>query len=169
MTHSVSQVAERLGRSNNTIRNRGRRFARFLSPGANPQGDQPRQYIDDDVAVLETIEALHQQQMTFDEIEECLEAGERIEIAEPPLDGEPKEQTVDPGFDIALLTKSFDAALQQYEKQIADLLDRLDEANKKRLDAEKRAAVAETELRNMLRERHYRKRKKSPWWRFWRG
>jgi DNA-binding transcriptional MerR regulator len=163
MSYSVSQIAQHLGRSGNTVRNRGERFADFLSPGANPPGDAPREYNDDDLLIMQTIEALYRQQLSYDEIEARLDAGERLEIEGPPPKakrkaGQAQDQT-------AVVTQEFAAALQQQDSQIQRLQSRIDDLTDRLVDAEKRAAM----LQGRLEEREAQEQAETaPWWRFWR-
>ena len=144
---TVTKTAKALGLSDTTLRIWGKKFADYLSPGANPSKGKRRKYTEDDLAVFTTISVLRDRGENYDEIDQALEDGTRIEPTEPPtVDESPpaSEQT-------ALQTQSFTEAMKAYEIRLDRYEDDLKAEREARLAAEIRATAAETELR-ILRE-----------------
>lgn len=151
--YTVGQVAKALGVSDSTIRQWARHFEEYVSEGANPPKGRTRQYNEEDITVLQTIAVLRDQLVGYEEIDERLSEGERLE---PPPGAQPgleRPQQPEEGQTIhaALVTDSFSQALKAYDSQISSLQSRLEEKTDQLVDAERRAAAAETEAR-LLRE-----------------
>jgi DNA-binding transcriptional MerR regulator len=66
----MKQVADRLGKHDNTIRNYAKQFAEFLSPA--PAKGETRVFTDDDVRVLSFISRLSDSGMSIEEIRAAL-------------------------------------------------------------------------------------------------
>ena len=152
--YTVSQVARAIDVSVSTVRQWSGEFAEFLSDSADPPKGTTRRYDDEDVATLQTVAVLRDRLVEYDEIHERLQQGERLEPGPGEREPEPEpEEEAPPGSsDTALVTESFAQALKAYEGQIGTLQNRVEELTDKLVDAEKRAASAETEAR-LLRER----------------
>lgn len=159
--YTVGQVAQALNVSDSTIRQWSGEFADHLSEEANPPKGETRRYDDGDVAALQTVAILRDQLVDYADIHERLAAGERLEPA-PEERIRPEEPAA---ADTALITESFAEALRNADSRIATLTDRL-------IDAEKRAAAAETRAEMLQAQLDERKGEKEgadgrPWWRFW--
>lgn len=140
--YTVSQVAKYLDTSGTTIRNYAAEFAEFLSPTATPPAGEPRQFSDDDLAVLSTVFVMRGQLATPAAIVAALRDGQRLEPARAA--GPDDAPAVD-------APAAFTTALQVLESRLNKLEDRLEIERDARIDAEKRATAAETELK-VLRE-----------------
>lgn len=140
--YTVSQVARHLNTSGTTIRNYAAEFAEFLSPTATPPAGEPRQFSDDDLAILTTVFVMRGQLATPAAIAAALRDGQRLEPATAA--GPDDAAAVD-------APAAFTTALQVLESRLNKLEDRLEVERDARIDAEKRATAAETELR-VLRE-----------------
>ena len=66
----MKQVADRLGKHDNTIRNYAKEFKDFLSP--EPARGEARIFTDDDVRVLAFISRLSDSAMSYDDIREAM-------------------------------------------------------------------------------------------------
>lgn len=141
---TVSQVAKHLGTTGTTIRNYAGEFSEFLSPAATPGPGKPRQFDEDDLAVLSTVAVLRGQLASPEAIVAALRAGQRLEPARPAA---PED-----AHDIAAVD-AFTLTLQVFESRLDKAESRLDEERQARLAAELRAVAAETELK-ILREAH---------------
>lgn len=142
MPYSVTQAARAVGVSDTTIRQWGRQFADHLSAGANPGRGQTRQYTDEDIGVFATAAILREQLVSYDEIEERIAAGERLE----PVGGRPPLDEEEPADEAPPIVEAFAGALQLYERQFAALQAQLQQTQDRLLEAEKRATAAETRL-----------------------
>ncbi len=140
--YTVSQVAKHLTTSGTTIRNYAAEFAEFLSPEATPPAGVPRQFSDDDLAVLSTVFVMRGQLAPPAAIVAALRDGQRMEPATPAASYDA------PAIDAPA---AFTTALQVLESRLNKLEDRLEMERHARIEAEKRATAAETELR-VLRE-----------------
>lgn len=140
--YTVSQIAKHLNTSGTTIRNYAAEFAEFLSATATPPPGEPRQFSDDDLAVLSTVFVMRGQLAPPAAIVAALRDGQRLEPATPASTDDT------PGIDAPA---AFTTALQVLESRLNKLEDRLEIERDARIDAEKRATAAETELK-VLRE-----------------
>jgi len=158
-TYSVSQVARIIGIAPNTVRDWTARFA----IDAQPDAGEERRYTAGDVALFQTVKVLRDQGEPMKRIMPRIVAGERLE---PPPDtppdrpetakkretGEPKsavmtEREAKMMRDFGKLQGEFDTIKLERDylrQQVGDLQDA-------RIDAEKRAVAAETEVK-ILRE-----------------
>ena len=161
--NTVKQVSDYLGVSDNTIRRQwSPEFAAFLSPTANPGKGETRQYGEDDIAVLETIAVLRQQQKSYEEIHAALTEGVRLETTEGQRP-EKQPETDEKPPETALVTTAFAAALESYENRLTKLEDRLEETTERLINAEKRAAAAEGEIK-VLREQQGEEKPRRWFW-----
>jgi len=144
--YTVSQVARHLHTSGTTIRNYAAEFAEFLSPSATPPAGKPRRFTEEDLAVLSTVFVMRGQLAPPAAIIAALHDGQRLEPTTPA--------STDDTSDIDA-PAAFTTALQVLESRLNKLEDRLEIERDARIDAEKRATAAETELR-VLRELHER-------------
>ena len=153
------QVANRLGLSSTTIRNYSHLWADYLSPSANPQAGQPRVYTEDDLAVLTTVAAMRDSQVSTEAIRAALDAGQRLEPAPPverPADrADQAADQADPGQASAAAAAAAAAstAIDIYRDRVTQLETRADQLADRLIAAEARAAAAERELA-ILRELH---------------
>ena len=152
------QVADSLNLSSTTIRNYSRLWSEYLSPSANPQAGQGRLYTEDDLAVMATIAALRDNQVTADQIREALDAGQRIEPMPPPQverADRADQAAADPGQASAAAAAAAAAstAIDIYRDRVTQLETRADQLADRLIAAEARAAAAERELA-ILRELH---------------
>lgn len=109
---------------------------------ATPPAGEPRQFSDDDLAVLSTVFVMRGQLATPAAIVAALRDGQRFE---PTRAAGPEDA---PAVDAPA---AFTTALQVLESRLNKLEDRLEIERDARIDAEKRATAAETELK-VLRE-----------------
>lgn len=135
------QLGKHLGVSDATIRNWADEFAAYLSPGSQTKTPgEVRTFTQDDLAILKTVTALRKQNRSYDDIQQALANGERLEIESlPPIE-------VYPGQETAVTIAAFQSTLQNYENRLDRFQQRLEEEQAARLAAEIRAAKAETEL-----------------------
>lgn len=140
------QIGKHLGVSDATIRNWAAEFADYLSPGSQTAAPgEVRTFTPDDLTILETVAALRRQNLNYEEIQQRLADGERIEIDAPPID-------VKPGQETAVTIAAFQSTLQSYEARIDKQQTQITELYERLTEAEKRAVAAETEVR-LLREK----------------
>ncbi len=66
----MKQVADRIGKHDNTVRNYARQFNEFLSP--EPPKGEARTFTDDDVRILGFISRLSDSGMSYDDIREAV-------------------------------------------------------------------------------------------------
>ena len=159
-TYSPKQIADRLGLSGTTIRNYSRLWSDYLSPAANPQVGQPRQYSEDDLAVIATIATLRDNQATTDQIREALDGGQRLEPVRPLEEDRPAAdragQSADhdqQAADHAANRAAAETAIAIYRDRLTAVEARADQLADRLIAAESRAAAAEREL-EILRELH---------------
>ena len=157
-TYSVTQVARFLDVSAGTVRTDGRDFSEFLSAAANPGHGQERRFNDDDLAVLQTVRVLRNQNRSLEEIIEELKKGTRLEPAEAPTEpprGRRRDETPE-GVQLELANQlkaviaKFEGELEATKSERDRLIMERDREREKAeahaaavLDAEKRAAAAE--------------------------
>jgi len=140
-TYSALQVARSAGISVSSVRGWCKDFADYLSPEANPEPGKVRVFNDDDLSVYVTVATLRKQQLSYDEIREKLESGER---AEPlPQPDQPGPETVQDTPGASMATEAYTAALTLYEARTNAVESKVDDLHDRLLDAEKRAAAAE--------------------------
>ena len=151
--YTPKQLADRLGLSGTTIRNYSRAWSDYLSPSANPQAGQPRIYTEDDIAVITTIAALRENQVTTGQIRAALDEGQRLEPMRPTVE-EPTNPAEDdqPGQARAAVNAA-ESAIAIYRDRMTAVEARNQELTDRLIDAEARAAAAERELA-ILRELH---------------
>jgi len=136
---TVKTAADEMGVTTTTMRRWGTELADFLSTHANPPKGGARSYSDEDIVILRTVAVLRSQRQPFDEIRTRIAAGERLE----PVPQEPPDTPESP-------TEGADSDEGDGSMALApaDLLERfmiqLESANEARVDAEIRAASAET-------------------------
>lgn len=150
------QIADSLNLSSTTIRNYSRLWSDYLSPSANPQAGQSRQYSDDDLAIMATIAALRDNHATTDQIRAALDAGQRLEPVRPPEADQPAADRPDhdqQAADHAADRAAAESAIAIYRDRVTTLEARADQLADRLIEAEKRAAAAEREL-EILRELH---------------
>jgi len=140
MAYTVAEVARLLGKSPSTIRNWSREFETFLSTSAAPPAGDDRIYQDDDVAVLATVAVMRAERRPFETIRAALHAGERVRPAMDQPDEEPDEEP--PRALVSRLT----ATVAAMSGQVDELRRQLEAERAGRIDAERRAAIAETRL-----------------------
>lgn len=157
------QVADRLGLSGTTIRNYSRLWSEYLSPAANPQAGQPRQYSEDDLAVIATIATLRDNQATTDQIRAALDDGQRLEPVRPLEDTRAAADRADQAADhdqqaadhaeARAAVNAAENAIAIYRDRVTAVEARNEELTDRLISAEARAAAAEREL-EILRELH---------------
>ena len=169
--YTVGQVAKAVGISDSAVRQWADEYAAHLSDGANPPKGETRKFDEEDIAVLQTVSVLREQLVGHEQIHERLDEGERLEPApgeRPAVDeadeaDEAQDQRAG-GSDTALVTEQFAEALRRQDSRLQSLTDRL-------IEAEKRAAAAETRadmLQAQVDELRAAEGKGRPWWAFWR-
>lgn len=149
------QLADQLGLSGTTIRNYSRLWSDYLSPAANPQAGQPRQYSEDDLAVIATIAALRGNSATTEQIREALDAGQRLEPMRP-LEEDRADQAADhdqQADHARAAVNAAESAIAIYRDRVTAVEARNQELTDRLISAEARAAAAEREL-EILRELH---------------
>lgn len=154
--YTPSQVARALGTTGTTIRSYAAEFAEFLSPSATPPAGKPRQFTDDDLAVLRTVYVMRRQLAPSEAILEALRGGVRLEPAAPAGAEDTQAEAA---------TGAFSTALALFESRLDKAESRLEEERAARLAAELRAVAAETELR-LIREASAEPRRMTfrEWW-----
>ncbi len=152
--YTPKQVGNRLGLSGTTIRNYSRQWSDYLSPSANPEAGQARIYTEDDLAVITTIAALRENQVTTDQIRAALDQGQRLEpvrpVEEPPADRAGDGSTVEAAVDQArAAVNAAESAIAIYQDRVTAVEARNQELTDRLIEAESRAAAAERELKVM--------------------
>lgn len=158
---TVVDVSQAFNVSKQTARYWAAEFAQHLDPGATPAKNKPRQFTEGDMSVFALVAQLREENASYADIHAALSAGERGEMPEPGQ-GQPGPEQAPAGAALApiALIEQFAARIdQQYRGQIAaveeerdHLRSQLQTERQERIEAEKRATAAETELR-VLRER----------------
>ena len=152
MTYKTSQAADMAGISPTTVRVYTAAFGDFLSPQATPPKGQTRIYNDADIVILATIKDLKDQQKDDNTIAAALADGERVDFQKASREQE-QDQDNDAGQRSEIVTRltatvaKFEGELTATKEERDYLRDQLEEEREARLDAEKRATAAETELR----------------------
>lgn len=86
MNMKTGEVAERLGVSDNTIRNWSREYIGYLSEqGAGRQLGATREFTQEDVLVLATIAEYRRTGLTHEQISALLDEGKRTNLIPPPV------------------------------------------------------------------------------------
>jgi len=140
---TIPKTAKALGLSPTTIRIWTEKFAAYLSPGANPNKGKRRKFTEDDLVIFNTISVLRDRGDNFDEINQALKDGTRIEQTDKPTEGDSPPASKGTALQTEAFTQtiaSFEARLNRYETKIDDLQGKL-------LEATERATAAETELK----------------------
>ena len=106
------------------------------------------------------MQALRQQQVSYEEIHKKLHEGVRIEVETPPIQDNKKSEKQP---ETALAVQAFETALSAYEKRLTKLETRLEETTDKLIEAEKRAAAAEAQ--NELLKQQEKEKPRRRW--FW--
>ena len=155
--YTPKQVADQLGLSGTTIRNYSRLWSDYLSPAANPQAGQPRQYSEDDLAVVATIAALRDNSATTEQIRAALDAGQRLEPMRPLEEDRAAADRADQSADhdqqaeARAAVNAAESAIAIYRDRVTAVEARNEELTDRLISAEARAAAAERELA-ILRE-----------------
>ena len=155
--YTPKQLADQLGLSGTTIRNYSRLWSDYLSPAANPQAGQPRQYSEDDLAVIATIVALRGNSATTEQIREALDAGQRLEPMRPVEEDRAAADRADQSADhdqqaeARAAVNAAESAIAIYRDRVTAVEVRNQELTDRLISAEARAAAAERELA-ILRE-----------------
>lgn len=149
--YTPKQVADSLNLSSTTIRIYSAKWADYLSPAANPEAGQPRQYSEEDLAVLTTIAALRDNQATAAHIRAALDAGERLEPVRPvkeppPADRADNDQQAADQTRAAAAVAAAEKAVMIYQDRVNQLEARTDHLADRLIDAESRAAAAAAAL-----------------------
>lgn len=118
----TKQVADRLGKHENTVRNYAQQFAEFLSP-APPKGEY-RDYTDDDVRVLHFVAQLSDKSMRIEDIKSTLrhrlDEGTSLPPVIPPVSPVEKQGLVTvPEMETQLALK--DAQLRELQIRMEEL------------------------------------------------
>lgn len=172
------EVAEWLGISQSTLRSWDGRFSGLLEAEPGQKGSAvKKRYTENDLIVFLAIKNLRDKNLTFDEIEESLE--QEITRTYLPEWGGKEEASAAPASTALVAqnrqltnriidTETKLAASMARAKTIAEerdrLLEQLDKAQDKLLEAEKRALKAEMLLEAKKAQEEEPSR---PWWRFW--
>jgi DNA-binding transcriptional MerR regulator len=98
------QVANKLGVSDNTIRNYCENFGDFLSESATPDRYAERQFTDLDVEILSVIVTWKKQGLTYGQIREKLERGDQFREGNLLSRGDDTQQAI--------------IVIEQYQRQI---------------------------------------------------
>lgn len=166
-TYSVTQVARFLDVSVGTVRTDGRDFSEFLSAAANPGHGQERRFNDEDLAVLQTVRVLRNQNRSLEEIIDELKKGTRLEPAEAPPDIHNQRRNDEaPEAGSAALVNQLMATVARFEGELEATRNERDrlmaERDRERekvdsqaaalLDAEKRAAAAEARAQFLVEQ-----------------
>ena len=139
---TVTKIAKGLGLSDTAIRKWGKDYKEFLSPGANPEEGEKREYTEDDLAVFNTISVLRSQGKEHKAIEQALKDGTRLEPLELPTEGDSPPASKGTALQIEVFSETiatYEARVNRYETKIDDLQERL-------LDSETARARAEAQL-----------------------
>lgn len=190
----TGEIAERLGVSDNTIRNWSRDYANYLSDqGAGLQPGATREFTQDDVIVLATIAEYRDSGLTHEQISDLLDEGKRTALIPPPPPmnedrvRENVELTTRERAEVEILTArlnmlqaQFAQALQERENAVKaerEALKRIDELHQELADAKASAARMEERasrldelnaeirrLKETLEAERNRKRGPFGWW-----
>ena len=145
---TVGEVAALLGVGPTTVREWGVEFKENLSPTAVPDKGQVRNFTDEDLRVLALVAKMRAEQATYDGIREALDNGDRA-MPPPP--------TEDAGPSTALAIR-YERELSRMSGQLVSVeaerdrvIQERDAEREKRIEAEKRASVAEARLSDVER------------------
>jgi DNA-binding transcriptional MerR regulator len=145
---STLDLEKRLGVTRQTISNWTKEYADMLSAGATPPKGKVRHYNDADIEIMASIAHYRSQKRSYADIRAELQQGKTIPAGDVP----PMDIAARPEFTPVSVVEEFVKALQaQHEGQVKHLRDELadekaDHENERtaRLEAETRAAIAET-------------------------
>ncbi len=169
-TVSSVKLAETFNTSDATIRNWTDRFAEFLSEKTRPAGEgSPRAYTEEDTRVLATVALMRQQNKRYNDIEEFLADGQRLEWPTPIGEEAAQEAARAATQETAVIVATFQTALATYENRLDKAQQRLEEEQAARLAAEIRAARAETELEILKQQREEKSEPRRSFWQRVRG
>ncbi len=174
MPTTVGDLSNLLDVSPQTIRKWCDVFAEKLSPTATPPSGEVRIFTDSDIQVLVLVAQMRQALASYEDIKQALEQGERGEI--PTIE----QGEADTGTALVI---RYQAEIEVRERRIGELEQdragwerRYEEERAARIEAERRAASAETEAR-LLREANSLREQQStpatseqdqegrrPWW-----
>lgn len=152
--YGPKQIADSLNLSSTAIRNYTRIWSDYLSTAANPEAGQPRQYSEEDAAVLATIAALRSKNASPEQIRAALDAGQRLEPVRPLEEEKPASGQGDQSADHAearAAVAAAESAIAIYRDRVTAVEARADQLADRLISAEARAAAAERELA-ILRE-----------------
>ncbi len=151
MPTTVGDLSNLFEVSPQTIRKWCDEFADYLSPTATPPSGEVRIFTDEDLQVLVLVSQMRQALSSYEDIKQALSRGERGELPEQDL-----TEDADPGTALVI---RYQAELEIRDRRIDELLEdrerweeRYEEEREARIEAERAAAAAETEVR-LLRER----------------
>lgn len=164
ITVSSVKLAETFRTSDATIRNWTDRFAAFLSDKTRPAGEgSPRAYTKEDTDVLATVALMRQQNKRYDDIEEFLADGQRLEWPTPIGEEAAQEAARQANQETAVIVATFQTALATYENRLDKIQQRLEDEQAARMAAEIRAARAETELDILKQQKEEKQARRSFW------
>jgi DNA-binding transcriptional MerR regulator len=134
------EVADRVGVSDQTIRDWAGRYKEYLSPGANPEKGAIREYTLEDVRVFATVKRESDRRLPVGEIKTILDGGKLVEeVPEAPT---PDDETV-PATEHALalqrinvLQRELERTRAAHERELERLVTRLDDSEGKREQTE---------------------------------
>jgi DNA-binding transcriptional MerR regulator len=118
----IQQVADRIGKHSNTVRNYARQFSAFLSP--EPSKGDIRTFTDDDVRILAFISRLSDNGMPYEDITQALkrkldEGTPFPPVLPPPPTSEPQGLITVAEMESKLATK--DAKIAELEARVEEL------------------------------------------------
>lgn len=146
----VSDVARLLQTSKSSVRTWSTEFSEYLSPTASPQFGEIRDYQDTDVAVLYLVKQLRDQQVPYADIHESLRQGAAKDVVVPEraipdvrskISSNEVQWPNGEGLERILLHVQTLTVLLSGERDY--LRNQLEKERHARIEAEKRAAVAE--------------------------
>jgi len=166
---STVDLEKRLGVTRQTISNWTNKFADLLSPGSTPAKGQVRHYNDADIGIMASIAHYRSQKRSYADIRAELEQGHTIPAGDVP----PMDIIERPEFAPVTFFENILSEMQGlYNAQIEHLQGDVESERAARLEAEKRAAIAETKadmLSNQVDQLTAEKsEKRPPAWQFWR-
>jgi DNA-binding transcriptional MerR regulator len=158
----------------NTIRQWSKTFEDFLTPGANPPKGETRRYSDDDGQVLALVAAMRKDHKPYEAIRAALADGDRgqwpLESDQAKQDDAGSSDASGPGTQLITQLTAAASRWEATAHTLADerdyLRDELEAERAARLDAEKRAAIAETKNQAASIMGDVNQRKGSAWGRF---
>lgn len=165
--YSVADVVAAFGCSKQTVRVWATEFSPFLSPGADPPKGQAREFTPDDIRVFALVSQMRDEGSGYKDISASLSAGQRGEL--PPKQERRTAGTTSSQYESQETSLAPIEILERYALQVQGHIKQVEgerdylrgqievkdsqiEAERAaRLEAEKRAAAAETEVK-VLRE-----------------